>query len=246
MPWHLLTDFSFRDFFSSSKSVERRRLYRYAIPGQLASSLEIECTGKQTVQLRVIDVNVEAVSAQIKGIPTAKLKDLSGASCRLMVGELAFSFVAHVIRFAEDYVVLKFCEPSQPIRADLKNLFIRILGLSLDEKGAQEHVSDWIHGINYTDIFMQRGQGTTGTLQALTYLSEDHFYHWHQEGGVRTGEVKRELYAQGLSFSKRELNPIVYDESALLSRVKRLQQIINASDLRTDLREEILAVMKHD
>ena len=157
-----------------------------------------------------------------------------------------FSFMGELIRFAENYMVLRFRELSEKTSSELQSLFLHVLGLSLEEQKEHGPVSDWIHGINYTDVFMQRVADSHSALSSLTYVSEHNYYCWHQEGGVKTGEVKRELYAQGFGFSKRELNSVRYDESPLFTRIERLQRIIEASQLRKELKDEILAVMSHD
>ncbi len=210
----------------------------------MAGRVELELPLGERLTLRVVDLNDEAVSGHYEGELSMPVDDLPRLNATLYLDDLQFAFKAQIIRYAKNFLVFKYCDYDEETYKEVLEYFPVILGRSLEDRGAQSKTSDWIHGSNYTDIFIQNEEDRSGDIHSLTYVSEDNYLHWNRETGMKTGQVKRETFAEGLGFSKRVQNPIIKDARPDAGRIKRLASIVAHSSLPVETKQAIAAILE--
>ncbi len=231
-------------FLSSTNTRERRKKYRYKIPDDIPAQLEIDMGFGEKRAFSVCDVNEEAVSVFSKegSIPDPLI--LEERHTELIIGDYTFSFTGQLIRYADNFMALRFCKYREDMYLQLLQRFPQFIGASLELREAHAPTTEWLHGINYTDLFISRSEQAEDEIQSLTFVSEDDFYHWHHEFGAKTGSVDRNNFSQGVNFAKRELNPVIHDKGVNHERCHRLVTIVQYANISDVLKNEIIKILQ--
>lgn len=226
------------------QAIEKRKKYRYALPPLISGHLEIKLPKDETLMLRVMNLNDEAIAGEYDPEFDVPILEMAGIPAALTLGDFQLSLEVGLLRYSRGFMVFRYIDLNAEDVLKLRNFFPVILGESLEKKDVSKKTCDWIHGMNYTDIFIQRDEAEAARILSLTFVSEDIYFYWNCESGRKTGSVKREIYSEGFGFAKRKQNPVVLDTQPDPQKIKRLSQIIENSSLSPTLNDEVLSILR--
>lgn len=226
------------------QAIEKRKKYRYALPPLISGHLEIKLPKDETLMLRVMNLNDEAIAGEYDAEFDVPILEMAGLPAALTLDDFQLSLEVDLLRYSRGFMVFRYVDLDGEDVLKLRNFFLVILGKSLEERDVDQKTCDWIHGMNYTDIFIQREEAQAARILSLTYVSEDIYFYWNREGGRKTGSVKREIYSEGLGFAKRKQNPVILDTQPDPQKIEHLSQIIENSSLSPTLNDEVVSILR--